>query len=198
MIRINLLPHREIRRAARLRQFVVSSALSAILAMAVVLAGYIINNQRIEDQKDRNALLKTEIAKLDKQIEEIKQIKEQTAALLARKQVVETLQANRAEAVHMLDQFVRQLPDGLYLKLIKQIGKKVDIAGYAQSSARVSTLMRNFEGSQWLELPELVEIRAASVNGLRVNEFNLNLQIKREEAAKQTAAAPSLAQGNNK
>lgn len=198
MIRINLLPHREIRRAARLRQFVVSSALSAIFAMAVVLAGYIINNQRIEDQKDRNALLKTEIAKLDKQIEEIKQIKEQTAALLARKQVVETLQANRAEAVHMLDQFVRQLPDGLYLKLIKQIGKKVDIAGYAQSSARVSTLMRNFEGSQWLELPELVEIRAASVNGLRVNEFNLNLQIKREEAAKQTAAAPSLAQGNNK
>ena len=189
MIRINLLPHREIRRAVRLRQFVILTALSVFLGVAVVAAGYVFNNQRIEDQNDRNRLLKTEIAKLDKQIEEIRLLKEQTAALLARKQVVETLQANRAEVVHMLDQFVRQLPDGVYLRSIRQTGRRVNIVGIAQSSARVSTLMRNIDSSQWLGSPELVEIKAAYVGGLRVNEFNMNLSIKRQDQAAPAQAA---------
>jgi len=195
VIRINLLPHREIRRAARLRQFVVLSGLSLVFAVCVVVAGYLLNNQRIEDQNDRNRLLKSEITKLDKQIEEIKLIKEQTAALLARKQVVETLQANRAEVVHMLDQFVRQLPDGVYLKSIRQTGRRVNITGYAQSSARVSTLMRNLDSSQWLGSPELVEIKAANIGGLRVNEFNMNVQIKRQDQPATPAAPAPAGQG---
>ena len=179
MIRINLLPHREIRRAARQRQFVLLAVFALVAAIGVGLFGYAINSSRIEYQNDANNVLKTEIGKLDKQIEEIKALKEQTQALLARKQVVETLQANRAELVHVLDVLVRQLPDGVYLKSIKQTGNKFNLSGYAQSSARVSTLMRNLDDSQWLVSPELVEIKAASVNGLRVNEFNLNVQLKK-------------------
>jgi type IV pilus assembly protein PilN len=178
VIHINLLPHREIRRAARLRQFLILTGLSLGLAACVVAAGYVLNERRIEDQNDRNRLLKTEIAKLDKQIEEIRLLKEQTAALLARKQVVETLQANRAEVVHLLDQMVRLLPDGVYLKSVKQVGKRVNVTGIAQSSARVSTLMRNIDASPWVGMPELVEIKGASVNGLRLNEFTLNFQIR--------------------
>jgi type IV pilus assembly protein PilN len=118
--------------------------------------------------------------------------------LLARKQVVETLQANRAELVHVLDVLVRQLPDGVYLKSIKQTGSKINLSGYAQSSARVSTLMRNLEESQWLASPELVEIKAATVNSLRVNEFNLNVQLKKQnqpDDGKKPVAKPAAAKG---
>jgi type IV pilus assembly protein PilN len=191
VIRINLLPHREIRRAARMRQFLVLVGLSVGLAVCIVLGGYVFNEQRIAYQDDANRLLKTEIAKLDKQIEEIRLLKEQTAALLARKQVVETLQANRAEIVHMLDQFVRLLPDGVYLRSIKQSGRRINISGIAQSSARVSTLMRNIDGSRWLKSPELVEIKAANVGGIRVNEFNMNLQIKPAEQQTAPGQAPA-------
>src|SRR6266545_1026637 len=111
MIRINLLPHREQKRQARQRQFVSMLAGLAILGLAVVGLVHIVIAGRIENQVSRNALLKTEIAKLDEQIKEIDKLRDQTQALLARKQVVETLQANRTEAVHLLDQLVRQLPD---------------------------------------------------------------------------------------
>jgi type IV pilus assembly protein PilN len=178
VIRINLLPHRELKRAARQRQFILLGSLAVVAAIGVVLLGYGINTARIEDQNDANRLLKAEIVKLNKQLEEIKALREQTQALLARKQVVETLQANRAEFVHMLDQLVRQLPDGVYLKTVKQTGNRVNLSGYAQSSARVSTLMRNLDSSQWLGPSDLVEIKSAAVNNLRVNEFSLNVQIK--------------------
>ena len=145
MVRINLLPHREQRRQSRQRQFISLGIGLAILAMAVVGLGHVIIAARIDNQNSRNALLKTEIAKLDEQIKEIDRLRDQTQALLARKQVVETLQANRAEAVHLLDQLVRQLPDGVYLKSVKQNGARITLVGYAQSNARVSTLMRNVE-----------------------------------------------------
>ena len=125
MIRINLLPHREQKRQARQRQFVSLSIGLAILGLAVVLLGHVILGAQIENQESRNALLKTEIAKLDEQIKEIDKLREQTQALLARKQVVETLQTNRTEAVHLLDQMVRQLPDGIYLRSLKQAGAKI-------------------------------------------------------------------------
>ena len=102
-----------------------------------------------------------------------------TAALLARKKVVETLQANRAEVVHLLDQLVRQLPDGVYLKGIKQQGQKVMITGFTQSQARVSTLMRNLESSAYLDSPGLVEIKASQVGTQRINEFTMNINIPR-------------------
>jgi len=182
MIRLNLLPHREQKRQARKRQFVSLSISISILALAIIALVHVALSARIENQESRNRLLKTEIAKLDSQIKEIDKLREQTQALLARKQVVETLQTNRTDAVHLLDQIVRQLPDGIYLRSVKQVDTKVTLIGFAQSNARVSTLMRNIESSPWLQRPELVEIRsvpAPGQAGARVNEFTLNLQIKR-------------------
>ena len=182
MVRINLLPHREQRRLARQRQFISMAVGLAVLGLAIVGLVHIVIAARIENQNSRNGLLKTEIAKLDEQIKEIDKLREQTQALLARKQIVETLQLNRTEAVHLLDQLVRQLPDGLYLKSVKQTGGKVTLTGYAQSNARVSTLMRNIESSPWLTAPELVEIKSVALDKQKANEFTLNLQMKRQAA----------------
>lgn len=177
MIRINLLPYREMQRAARLRHFSLMLGAVAALGLVIVILGYLALEARIANQQARNEYLKTEIAKLDKDIADIKKLKEQTQALLARKQVVETLQTNRSETVHLLDQLVRQLPEGVYLKSIKQTGNSINLQGYAQSSARVSTLMRNLDASPWLDGSTLVEIKAATVQGLRANEFSLNVQL---------------------
>lgn len=177
MIRINLLPHREQKRAARQRQFVMLlTGIGIAGALSVLLVHTIIAN-KIDTQTARNQYLETEIAQLDKEIQEIKKLKEQSQALLMRKGVVETLQANRAQAVHLLDQIIRQLPEGLYLKAIKQTGQEVNLQGYAQSNARVATFMRNLEASPWLEFPELIETKAATVNGLRVSEFSLKVKV---------------------
>jgi type IV pilus assembly protein PilN len=105
--------------------------------------------------------------------------------------VVETLQANRTEAVHLLDQLVRELPDGVYLKSVKQSGTRVTLIGYAQSNARVSTLMRNVEGSPWLSSPDLIEIRSVALDKQKVNEFTLAVQVKRAAPALDTKAAPA-------
>lgn len=183
MIRINLLPHREVKRAARQRQFNLLLGSVALLGIAIVILGYLTLDARQQTQAKRNEYLKVEIAKLDKDIVDIKKLKEQTRSLLARKQAVETLQTNRSNEVHLLDQLVRLLPEGLYLKSIKQTGNTINLQGYAQSSARVSTLMRNLESSPWLESPALIEIHSATVQGLRANEFNLNVQQKQPQSS---------------
>jgi type IV pilus assembly protein PilN len=182
MIRINLLPHREIARAARRRQFNTLLGLAVAAGVVIVLLGHSLIAARQSSQEARNAFLTQEIAKLDVQIGEIKKIREQTQALLERKQVVETLQSNRTEVVHLFDQMIRLLPDGLYLKSFKQVGNVVTISGYTQSSARVSTLMRNLEESPWFETVNLVEIKAAKVNNLRANEFVLTVKQTRQQA----------------
>ncbi|HMM47203.1 MAG TPA: PilN domain-containing protein [Thiobacillaceae bacterium] len=182
MIRINLLPHRELARAARRRQFNVLLAIAVVTGGLIVALGHIFIEARQSAQDERNAFLEQEIAKLDSQIGEIKKIREQTQALLERKQVVETLQANRTEVVHLVDQMIRLLPDGLYLKSFKQVGDVVTINGYTQSSARVSTLMRNFNDSEWFDSANLVEIKAATVNNLRANEFVLTVKQTRQQA----------------
>ena len=183
-IRINLLPHREQKRQARQRQFYTLVISLVVLGLAVIALVHGILSAQIESQESRNLVLKTEIAKLDEQIKEIDRLRDQIQAVLARKQVVETLQTNRSEAVHLLDQLVRQLPDGIYLKNIRQQGARVTMLGYAQSNARVSTLMRNIEASPWLSTPELVEIKLVGMPGAKdatqkVNEFTLRFQIKR-------------------
>ena len=195
MVRINLLPHREQKRQARQRQFVSLVVGLAILALAVVGLGHVVIAARIDNQNGRNTLLKNEIAKLDEQLKEIDRLRDQTQSLLARKQVVETLQANRTEAVHLLDQLVRQLPDGVYLKSVKQSGTRVTLTGYAQSNARVSTLMRNMESSPWLGQPELVEIKSVALDKQKANEFTLVVQVKRTIQMPDTrpAAAPGKA-----
>jgi len=137
---------------------------------------------RKSNQENRNRYLEQEIAKLDVQIGEIKRIREQTQALLERKQVVETLQSNRTEVVHLFDEMIRQLPEGLYLKAIKQTGVDIQLQGYTQSSARVSSLMRNLDASPWFENPRLIEIKSATVNNLRANEFNLSVKQTKQQA----------------
>ena len=206
-VRINLLPHRELKRQARQRQFVSLAVMVAILGLGIVGLVHFVLATQIESQNNRNALLKTEIVKLDEQIREIDKLRDQIAQVLSRKQVVETLQSNRNEAVHLLDQLVRQLPDGIYLRSIKQVGTKVTLVGYAQSNARVSTLMRNVEASPWVGQPELVEIKLVapptaraqqgkSVAGAeRLNEFTMNLQIKRAMPPLAAAGPADAAKG---
>jgi type IV pilus assembly protein PilN len=199
MIRINLLPHREEKRKRREQQFTVLAGMAGLIALGVAGGVYFFLDSQ-ETQQQRNvAYMKSEIEKLDKQIEEIRKIREETASLLAKKQVVENLQSNRSEPVQLLDQLLRQLPEGVYLKAIKQVGPKVNVSGYAQSNARVSTLMRNLGASPYLENPELVEIKAVPApdkSGNRVNEFNMNISIKRAQpdtGAGGKAAAPKAA-----
>jgi len=197
-VRINLLPHREERRKRGRHHFAVLAGLTAALGIAIVGAGYLYVAGMISTQDERNSFLKSEIAKLDKEIAEIKKLKDEIAALLALKQIIETLQADRAQTVHLLDQLVRQMPEGVYLKSVRQRGVGVGLVGYSQSNARVSTLMRNIESSPWLANPKLVEIKASTVNKKRLSEFNMNLVVKRvqltdaaKDAAKGAAKAPA-------
>ena len=182
MIRINLLPHRELKRAARRRQFNIMLGIAVAAAALTVVLGHSLIAARQSGQEARNTYLEQEIAKLDEQIGEIKKIREQTQALLERKQIVETLQSNRTEVVHLFDQMIRLLPEGLYLKSFKQTGDTINISGYTQSSARVSTLMRSLEDSPLFEAANLVEIKAATVNNLRANEFVLSIKQSRPQA----------------
>ena len=184
MMRINLLPHREIRRKHQQQQFIAALALVAIVGAVVAYSVYWILDRDYDNHVSGNKYLTEEIAKVDKEISEINRLKEQTASLLARKQVVETLQSNRSETVHLLDQLVRQLPDGMYLRSVKQTGAKVVINGVTQSQARVSTLMRNLESSQKLGNPALIEIKALPQGTTRANEFSMNVDIVRPKAEK--------------
>lgn len=181
MARINLLPHREERRKRARQHFFVIAGGTAIVGALVVVAMHGFYAAKIDTQAERNRFLKSEIAKLDKEIAEINKLKDEIQALLARKQIIETLQADRAQTVHLLDQLVRQMPEGVYLKSVTQRGMNVNVIGYAQSNARVSTLMRNIESSPWLTNPGLVEVKAAAVEKRRVSEFNLNFRLKRPE-----------------
>ena len=196
MIRVNLLPHREEKRKRRQQQFGVLAALVAVLGIVVAGAVWLFLDQQEQQQKANVAYMKGEIDKLDKQIEEIRKIREETASLLAKKQVVEGLQSNRSEPVQLLGQLLRQLPEGIYLKQIKQAGVKVNVVGYAQSNARVSTLMRNLGASPYLENPELVEIKAVLLDNnpnKRVNEFSMNISVKRAKADDGKAAGKGAA-----
>jgi type IV pilus assembly protein PilN len=199
VIRINLLPHRAERRKAQRRQLGVLAALFAVAGLVIaglvhtVIAGY------VSAQEERNDFLKRENAKLDKEIEEIKKLRDDIQALLARKQVIESLQNDRARAVELLDQLVKQTPDGIYLKTLKQDGLKVNVTGYAQSNARVSTFMRNLQASPVIvnsqTSPQLVEIKATEVNKKRLSEFSLNFQMKPPVVAEEPGKKPAAKQG---
>ncbi|MGH8725503.1 MAG: PilN domain-containing protein [Burkholderiales bacterium] len=192
--RVNLLPHREESRKRARQHFMTVAVGTFGVGAALAFLMYQYYARQIEVQNDRNTFLASEIKKLDKDIADINELRNQIQALLARKTIIETLQADRAQTVHLLDQMVRQMPDGVYLKTMRQAGLRVHIVGYAQSNARVSTLMRNIEASAWLEKPELVEVKAGSVDKKRVSEFNMYLTLKRA-AAKEPAkdAKPAAA-----
>jgi type IV pilus assembly protein PilN len=194
MIRINLLPHRAEKRRARQIQFAALGTISVILGALLVGFVHVTISGRISLQERRNEYLKQETAKLDKQIAEIKKLREETASLLERKNVVENLQSTRSDVVHLLDQMLHILPDGVYLKTLKQTGNKINISGYAQTNARISTLMRAVESSDWLDSPSLGEIHASSANGTRVSEFTLTFNLAKTKKAV-TPAKPAGAKG---
>jgi type IV pilus assembly protein PilN len=177
MIRINLLPHRELKRKMRQQQIAILAGMVCFFGIMIVWTVHSVITDKIDYQNGRNQYMNHQIAVLDKQIEEIREIKSQTKELLARKEVVETLQSSRSEVVYLLDQLVRLLPDGVYLQSVKQEGRGINLVGYAQSNAWVSTLMRNLESSPWLKSPVLVEIKAVTIDDVRQNEFNLNIQL---------------------
>lgn len=177
MIRINLLPHRELRRKARQQQFAMLAGITCMLGILIVWGGHEVISGKIEYQHGRNQYLQSQIALLDKQIGEIKQIKQQLQELLARKEAVETLQVNRTDAAHILDQIAKLVPEGVYLKSLKQTDQHIHLAGYAQSNAWVSALMRNLDSSARFESPLLIEIKAVNINNVRLSEFDLNVKL---------------------
>lgn len=182
MIRINLLPHRVEKRRARQIQFGIFAGASFLAAALVIGVVHLGIDGRIAYQEQRNEFLRQETAILGRQIAEIKKLKAQTQALLARKNVVEDLQSTRADVVHLFDQMLRILPEGVYLKSLKQAGNKITLVGYAHSNARISTLMRSVEDSPWLDTPSLVEIHATTANFARVSEFTLTFNLSKPGA----------------
>jgi type IV pilus assembly protein PilN len=180
VIRINLLPHREEKRKERRKYFLIVAFVDAVVAAVVIGLVWAYFDSEITTQNLRNDFLKKENAKLDKEIEEIQKLKEETDRLLARKQVIERLQGDRSEPVILLDQLARRVPDGVYIKSITpENGARIRITGFAQSSARVSTLMRNLDASPYMEGAELTEIKASIENKRRLNEFSLTFKMKR-------------------
>ena len=155
MPRINLLPWRDQQRRERKLEFFVWLGGAAVLGGLIAFAAYLTFNALIDNQERRNERLRSQIQVLDKQIEEINDLEAQKQKFISRMQIIEKLQRSRPEAVHMLDELVKVMPDGSYLTSVKQTGTKLKLEGVAQSSTRVSTLMRNIAASQWLRDPEL-------------------------------------------
>lgn len=188
MARINLLPWRAERRKQRQKDFGLMLAFAAVVG---VVAWFLVNayyNGQIEGQQARNAYLDQQIAQVDEKIEEIEELDRQRARLLARKEVIEELQASRSQMVHLFDSLVRTIPDGVMLTTLKQEGQKLTLEGRAQSNARVSTYMRNLEGSGWMTRPDLSIIEAKAADGAAFNpglpyQFRLSVTLANPNAA---------------
>jgi type IV pilus assembly protein PilN len=181
MVRINLLPHRQIKRAERQRQFGLMALFTAVLASAIVFVGWTYLDTKKQAQIDRNARLEKAIAQLDIEIADISDLRNQINNVLERKQIVENLQTNRSQSVVVMDELARQLPEGLYLKSIKQVGDVITLQGVADTNARVATLVRNFEVSNWLTSPVLIEIKTSTLNGIKQNDFTLQVNMKAQK-----------------
>ncbi len=192
MIRINLLPHREEKRKQRKIAFFRLLTLSALMGLAMVLAAGGFIAAKISNQNQRNNFIKAEITKLDEQIKEIATLKQEIEALKARQQAVEDLQSDRNQPVYLMDELVKQVPEGTYLRSFKQDNQRVVTSGYAQSNERVSEFLRNLSNnSPWLERPDLIEIRSTNVgqgkDAKRVFDFTVNVGIKRPREKDQVA-----------
>jgi type IV pilus assembly protein PilN len=173
MPRINLLPWRDELRAQRRNQFYAAMGGAFGVAALVVLIGVLVMDMIIDAQNERNQYLKTEIAALDARIKEIIDLEEKKDRLVARMKIIEELQQSRPEVVHVFEELVFTLPDGVYLTSIKQTGQRIEIKGAAESNTRVSALMRNIDKSEWLEKPELevVEVKTNRNSESRLSEF---------------------------
>ncbi|MBN8557078.1 MAG: PilN domain-containing protein [Proteobacteria bacterium] len=202
MILINLLPHRELARKKARQVFNTSLAGAAVLGALVAGGVYLWFQNEISRQQERNGFLTSEIKKLDEEIKEVATLQEEIAALKARQQAVEGLQANRNLPVHLLNESVLQLPDGIYLKSIKQESQNVLMTGMAQSNERVSELLRNLSRhSDWVSKPELIEIVASNLalsarEQRRVYNFTMRVQLQRASEAQQAASAAQRAKSS--
>lgn len=211
MIRINLLPHREMRREKRKREFMLSATLAAAVGAGVVFAGGMAIDQMIESQNQRNSIIADANKKLDAEIEEIKDLKNQIASLKARQKAVEDLQSDRTIPVHMFDELVRLMPEGVFLQKLIQQEMNVTMSGYAQSNERVAELYQNLaDRSDWLHKPQLIESKEVTLRDetsgpggrsgpqevRRVYEFNLTVSI-RGSAAQQADEPMRQAAGGN-
>ena len=195
MILINLLPHREEKRARRKQAFFAGLGLAAVVGVAAVGLWYLVLQQMITTQQDRNAYLTAEIKKLEEQIKDIATLRAEIEALKARQKAVEDLQTDRNMPVHLLNELVKQTPEGVYLTTIKQDGQAVLVNGIAQTNERVSEFLRNTAyNSPWVQRPELVEIKAATLVSAnkeqkRLFDFSVKLGLKRPQDMAAAAAA---------
>jgi type IV pilus assembly protein PilN len=185
MPRINLLPWREAERKRRQRDFGVAVGGSLVAAIAVVMLTVLFYNQMIDNQRARNDRLTAEIVELEKSIEEIDGLERQKERLLARMEIIEELQKSRPEIVHLFDEIVRELPEGVYLTGLKQTGTRVELRGVAQSSTRVSALMRRVDASDWLDDPEVERVETTQSGSSRQAEFIVYLKQKREGSSEE-------------
>ncbi|WP_313082198.1 PilN domain-containing protein [Pulveribacter sp.] len=201
MILINLLPHREAARKRRREAFQAVMLMSALVGLAIAAVIYWWFQVMIDDQQERNNFLRSEIKVLESQIKEIATIEAEIAALQARQKAVEDLQSDRNLPVHLLNELVMQLPEGVYITSLKQQDQVVTMQGMAQSNERVSEMLRNLaSNTPWFSKPELVEIVAANValspkDQRRVASFNLRFRLVRSSEAQQAADAASAAAG---
>ncbi len=174
MVKINLLPWREEKRQQLTKEFYVLLGAGGVIAAAIVASIVYVYSHNIEFQKSRNARITQEISKLDKEIEEIKNFEKERDSLLARKQVIEELQANRTQMVHLFDELVKTIPNGVFLENIKQNGNSITLEGYAQSHSRVSAYMRELAKSEWFKSPVNLEyIRADETYDTHEQKFKL-------------------------
>lgn len=178
MMRINLLPYRQIRRAERQREFNLMAVATVIAAAVIVFLGHTIISAKIDTQDERNHRLQKAITKLDKEIAEIKELKEKIQEMKDKKEVVEDLQRNRSQSVILLDEISRQLPQGTFLKSIKQKGAFIEIEGVADSNARIAALLRNLGDSKVMYSPNIVQIQAVMIGNIKYNDFKMNVRLR--------------------
>jgi type IV pilus assembly protein PilN len=199
MIRINLLPHREMRRERRKKDFVGLGVLAAIITAAIVFLVGVYNSNEISRQEQRNQFVQKKNEELDAKIKEIASLRQEIEALKARQKAVEDLQSDRTVPVHILDELVKYTPEGIFFKQVKQEEKKLTLVGLAQSNEKVSELLRNLQGNTpWMERPELIEIKSAVLpqpngkEGKKVFEFQLSTLIKSSPAPDPNAPRPQV------
>jgi type IV pilus assembly protein PilN len=197
MIRINLLPHREMRRERRKKDFIGLGILTAIVAAAIVFLVGVYNSNQISRQEERNEFVKKKNEELDNKIKEIASLRQEIEALKARQKAVEDLQSDRTVPVHILDELVKYTPEGIFFKQIRQEEKKLTLVGLAQSNEKVSELLRNLQGNTpWMERPELIEIKSAVLpqannkEGKKIFEFQLSTLIKSSPVPDANAPKP--------
>jgi type IV pilus assembly protein PilN len=197
MIRINLLPHREMRRERRKKDFIGLGILTAIVAAAIVFLVGVYNSNQISRQEERNEFVKKKNEELDNKIKEIASLRQEIEALKARQKAVEDLQSDRTVPVHILDELVKYTPEGIFFKQIRQEEKKLTLVGLAQSNEKVSELLRNLQGNTpWMERPELIEIKSAILpqannkEGKKIFEFQLSTLIKSSPVPDANAPKP--------